>query len=524
MTILFVTKPMLIFRKVENEKYHLSLLRIYKNDNRNDNSNIILHVDKYESQNPICTLNKFGNCINIYEFCVNREKDDVQITYHFDNDNMCNKYKFIVPGIKNKLKMMYFSCNMICDEMKKNWINCNKRYCKGEINHFMLCGGDQIYADELLKEQFIADILNKDFTKIEVNNNVIEKIDEFFFNLYISYMTLDGYSDLIASVPRICILDDHEIFDGYGSYSDELLSSDIIKNIYEIGYKYYLLFQHNIIDTTNENKLKYDYFGNKGYNKIYLIDNTAIIAFDHRAERTKMSVYDDKTLIMITDKIERIKNKFDHYIFMVGVPFIYPHSNEIDKLILESVKNTITNDFLKKIGGTNQFNQFELTDDIVYDSWSYEGHMSQKEILINMMLSVSNNINTNIMILTGDSHQGGIAKYESNNKKIRQIMSSGMGSVVGNSIVTYAIESAVKLENKSIERGRNKEYIKLGENYFISDRNWCYINFYKNSPDFYAELCVETGKKYSFINDKFNQSSCSFFDIISNSLFCCCCK
>lgn len=51
----------------------------------------------------------------------------------------------------------------------------------------------------------------------------------------------------MATIPSINIYDDHDIIDGYGSYRDSTMSTEIFKGVGNIAYQYYMLFNNKSI-------------------------------------------------------------------------------------------------------------------------------------------------------------------------------------------------------------------------------------------------------------------------------------
>jgi hypothetical protein len=45
---------------------------------------------------------------------------------------------------------------------------------------------------------------------------------------------------------------DHEIFEGFGSYPEEFMRSAVISGLGKIAFKYYLLFQHHSVPDETE--------------------------------------------------------------------------------------------------------------------------------------------------------------------------------------------------------------------------------------------------------------------------------
>ena len=52
-----------------------------------------------------------------------------------------------------------------------------------------------------------------------------------FFHYYTSHFDQPAVREAWAQIPSVCCLDDHDIFDGWGSYPDYLQSSHVFQNL-----------------------------------------------------------------------------------------------------------------------------------------------------------------------------------------------------------------------------------------------------------------------------------------------------
>jgi hypothetical protein len=107
----------------------------------------------------------------------------------------------------------------------------------------MIGGGDQVYADAVWDEsKALVDWLN---VKGKVNrqtfpwNDTLEKeVTDFYFNLYRKDWMVPVVRAALSGVPSLNIMDDHDLFDGYGSYPEVLGSSQVFQNMGRISILY----------------------------------------------------------------------------------------------------------------------------------------------------------------------------------------------------------------------------------------------------------------------------------------------
>ncbi|KAH8159420.1 hypothetical protein CIB48_g8822 [Xylaria polymorpha] len=116
--------------------------------------------------------------------------------------------------------------------------------------HVQLGLGDQIYGDRLWKEvpllkQWLATPGKENRKNAAWTARHEEDVTHAYFHFYTSHFDQPFLREAFAQIPHICQLDDHDIFDGYGSYPDYMQNSQVFKNIGRIAVDMYLLFQHH---------------------------------------------------------------------------------------------------------------------------------------------------------------------------------------------------------------------------------------------------------------------------------------
>jgi hypothetical protein len=145
-----------------------------------------------------------------------------------------------------------------------------------------------------------------------------------------------GLFGLAASqIPMVNMYDDHDIFDGYGSYPHHYMKSPVFTGLGAVAFKYYMLFQHQSILTETENTEPSWILGPQPgpYIKelsrslyVSMGGKVALLAVDCRTERTEHNVIDDKTWEKIMNRMyaEVRRGQVEHLLVLLGVPIAYP--------------------------------------------------------------------------------------------------------------------------------------------------------------------------------------------------------
>ncbi|MGB0211372.1 alkaline phosphatase D family protein [Algiphilus sp.] len=112
----------------------------------------------------------------------------------------------------------------------------------------LLNGGDQLYADEMLDVHPLVrewrddgDIAEPDADTMAV---ITERLRAALFTRYLALYAQDGPARVTARVPSLCIWDDHDICDGWGSLYPHQLDAAIGRAVFGVAREAYLLFQH----------------------------------------------------------------------------------------------------------------------------------------------------------------------------------------------------------------------------------------------------------------------------------------
>lgn len=123
--------------------------------------------------------------------------------------------------------------------------------------HVMIGGGDQIFNDSVITDSTFF----QEWIKIK---NVSERhsalfppefraeLEQFYLERYARWFSQGLFSLANSQIPMVNIWNDHEIFEGFGSYRDDFMQSSVISGLGKIAFKYYLLFQHHSVPEETE--------------------------------------------------------------------------------------------------------------------------------------------------------------------------------------------------------------------------------------------------------------------------------
>ena len=331
----------------------------------------------------------------------------------------------------------------------------------------MIGGGDQIYNDSVRVKGPLkpwTDIHNpRKRQHYPFGNELRAQCDEYYFQNYVRWYSTEPFASANAAIPQINIWDDHDIIDGFGSYTDNFMRCAVFRGIGGVSFKYYCLFQHHTappastFTTDAPETMHATEKGTAGIDprqieKTYVYKRTADdpswivgkrpgpyveersrslymrlgkrIAFcgiDARTERTRKQVNYPETYDMIFD---RLKSEFkasrgdiNHLILLLGVPIAYPRLAWLENILSSPLVGPIK--FVSKRFGVagGLFNKFDgsvdLLDDLD-DHYTARHHKTERRELIVRLQKLAQEFSIRVTILGGDVHLGALGRFYSN--------------------------------------------------------------------------------------------------------------
>jgi hypothetical protein len=159
-----------------------------------------------------------------------------------------------VPAPRAQMRIACTSCNGEEDEDPSQWRGERDLVWRhlaeshaGEPYHLMFQLGDQIYADPVWDcDPWLARWRRARRRKRAVAafpEPAQARVRDFYVQRYIDTMRGEFQSRLYAEVPQVCIWDDHDIFDGWGSWHDSDQDSPVFQGLFAAAREAYQVFQ-----------------------------------------------------------------------------------------------------------------------------------------------------------------------------------------------------------------------------------------------------------------------------------------
>ncbi|CAF4911948.1 unnamed protein product [Rotaria sp. Silwood1] len=432
------------------------------------------------------------------------EGDD-EIRWKIDWGNYSTDGLFRIARYNQKWRGGFFSCNGFDSTVPEQkisdltfddvWEHLNSVHDETPL-HILLWGGDQNYMDFMFEDiPYLKDWVDMEWNEkwtCDFRKDLEHQVEEYHFNSYVQTWERSEVRNALASIPSLMTWDDHDIFDGAGSYPPLLHDSPMMTGLFKVAQKLRLLFQHH---TTLEKAQEHGLFGYQSYNFLaHCGPNLVIVGTDGRTERNTETVHHPKTWDMIFEKLENDVMNITHLIVLFPVPFSFVRF-KLAESILHRLKN-LPNKFrnVPVVKQTNSvFGLPELYDDLL-DEWTHEAHIEERNRALSRFQELADRKKVRITFFSGDVHCCGVSRFQTrlkdglepinDSKLMYQVISSAIVNIppprqflrVAHYFKTkwHPIENTeeevIDFFQRLPENGRKLMHKKL-----LPNRNWCYF-------------------------------------------------
>ncbi|EPE03984.1 pro40 protein [Ophiostoma piceae UAMH 11346] len=419
-------------------------------------------------------------------------------TYAVTSHLGCTRYEFVVAGRHEQgWRFLAHSGNdfsPLTSQADRNKLGGVDFMWKDILQKNVECGGfhvqlglgDQIYADRLWREvpllqQWLAISGRENRKNVQWTARHEEDVMHAYFHYYTSHFDQPFLREAFAQIPHVLQVNDHDIFDGFGSYPAYMQQTAIFKNIGRIAIEMYLLFQHHttieILRNVHTDQDLFTITGAGWHFVKYLGPAMVVIGPDCRSERTQTRVLAGPTYQGLFPKVALLPPSVQHCIWMVSVPVVYPRMETVETLAntfqtgKKAVNTTynilgkVTSSVAGVVGGRevvqqgftsvkkaigksglmgnvlNNFGEIGISEEL-RDLWTHESKDLERTYLIRTLQGIAQQKGIRMTFLSGDVHCCGAGlvhdpSHPSDHKTMYQIITS---PVVGAPSPTYMLK------------------------------------------------------------------------------------
>jgi hypothetical protein len=307
--------------------------------------------------------------------------------------------------------------------------------------HLMLMGGDQLYFDSIWEDikalKSWVGLPRGEQLEYVVTPALEREIENYYFQLYSqrwlpprrspwgsAHKALDD-ADAMARIPTVMMWDDHDIFDGWGSYSPEMQRSPLFRTLFFHARRAFwvLQMQHaieNIPELTrrtdvrvraddplfepikwssvlSKDKLALPLLDDQpGFSYTHSVGPVSLVVADLRTERSQHQILGPDSWRAMQEWLAHVNTAGSgqshtacrQLLFMSSVPVIHP-------------KLSLAEAFMDGFG---QDNVLDSSADDLKDHWTNDDHEGERKRLVENLLNVARQKALRVTIVSGDAH------------------------------------------------------------------------------------------------------------------------
>ena len=420
-----------------------------------------------------------------------------------------------IPGHQSTLNMVFFSCNGLShatgykitkpEKHKKPDVMWNQltAYHLQDPIHLMIGGGDQIYNDEMwyhvpCLEKFMKLSRNEMIEYVLDKDEIIE-IRNFIFNYYCFHFSRHFMKLIYHQVPFINVADDHDYFDGFGSYPSDLQQCPVFKMVGEITHLFFCLFQLHRVNTHLSEAFVCP-----------IAPRLTLVGFDTRTQRTPNQVLPSNTLEKtLPEKLDQcsqttVSVPFNTLLVLFPIPLYYPNISwapHLLRFLHKCLYHKYTPKFLRKLISSKigvVFNEIDLLDDAMDQMDSYNHRWERDQILKFFFQQRKEQVN----FLCGDVHIPSLAYISEpeTGRKFNQITSSAIANAPPSNTFIHIMDY---FRHNPKPEGLEMKFkrFKYNKKRFLRQRNFCLLQYMPEGQLKAFLMTEKRGKLVLKIND-----------------------
>ncbi len=339
--------------------------------------------------------------------------------------------------------------------------------------------GDQVYADGTPS----LDIWRW-LRKVKSLGPTDEDMRSWYRDIYRGYWGIAGVRKVFRSFPTYMMWDDHEIKDGWGSYTDAELSDELDRffewedqavnlalanRMRSVAAQIYQEYQHCHNPPTPADIWHYAFAA--GRSATFVLDGRG---HRHYESNASTSVLGPKQLQDLRAWFDRLDAKTQVAFVVSPVPIVHLHTGLVNN------------------GALNTLNPAGIVDDL-RDQWEHASHHAERKQLLDILFAWSHRTGRRVVVLSGDVHAGTAFRLSAPahpKARVHQITSSGISyastppglELVAASTGTVAGAGAVRF-NRTLDPFTRNNFAIVRVRFAAADGDpWVAVDFYGRDP------------------------------------------
>lgn len=391
-----------------------------------------------------------GETLWRFDFALPRHRPDAQ--WYAIGDQ---RIAVAVPAPGEALHIAFVSCNGDADlepggdsgDRFERWRHLTDHHAAAPL-HLMLQGGDQLYADTVWQAAPELAAWRKQWPakrrRMPFGDALRDAADDFYWRLYTWLWSLPDLAPALARVPSLMMWDDHDIFDGWGSYADGDQACPIFQGLWRSARRHFRWFQQaDGSDGPDPHQF--------GWAR--RIDDVGIIAPDLRSTRSRRQVLDDESWQWFSGALDGLAGCRRLFVVMT-VPLVNADLSPVERPLVW-------------VPGQ------QLYQDDLRDQWLSYAHREEWTRVVRRLLAIAAS-GTAVTVLSGEIHLGayGRVRDPQSGAELHQITASGIAHEPQPQAMTWLLERVFSSPRRRAGLAVEMMPIPgLGRRY-LAARNW----------------------------------------------------
>jgi hypothetical protein len=393
--------PILFLRETTSERLHLGALFVVPSGKKPP----VVQVSG-QTIAKTCLYRQHETEVLRYDFALPLEQGG---EYAVDGD------LFQVVGVPaSDLQLAYVSCNgqehgdyeRPTQERNAMWRRLAEQHATTPLS-LLLHGGDQLYADEMLRTHSLLESWSGGRSEgLSPDANVAEveaSLRDYLFRCYSHLYQQPDPAYLLAHVPSLCMWDDHDICDGWGSLPADRLDSPVGRTVFRVAREFFLLFQMG----TAPDALPAILADRDGSTLTWHVDlpGLDVVALDLRSERRPDRVLGEAGWKAARDVFESARQP--RVLLMSSVPLLGPRLSLVETA-------------MRLLPGLQKY------EDDLRDQWQSHAHREEWRRMLRQVLDLHQSKQSTVTVLSGEIHLATRGTMAARTQPVHQLIASGI--------------------------------------------------------------------------------------------------
>ena len=398
--------PVLYFRGVRDDAWHLSALVAVSAGDRPT-----ALESEGDRARPQPLAERCGQSLWRYDFALPLAPVAAARSYRIGRQS----WRVAVPAADGPLRLAYSACNGKEDGgswqdgagRNERWLHLAATHARNPF-HLLLQGGDQLYADPIWQEvEALARWRRQPWwrrRRAAFPPALAEAVADAYFGYYRRLWRQAELAPVLASVPSLMMWDDHDIFDGWGSWAERWQQCPTFQGIWAAAREQFALFQL----AARPDRLPAGFGDRRGghFGWAHRIGRVGMVAPDLRSERSRRQVMGAAGRRAFTAALESMAD-CRQVLLVSSMPLVNPHLGLLERAF-------------ELLPGHQTWQ-----DDLV-DQWPSRAHRDEWARLLRQLVAFSARTGVRVTAVSGEIHLGALGVIESGATRIHQLTSSGI--------------------------------------------------------------------------------------------------